>query len=189
MGLMLNERINALACARKETFRDVGAAGESEGIKAMRLATWSGSVLPALRRAMAEHPILSDAAIKLEGEINDRFEVLISGDGWDRTGYLPRGPLVSAIVGFCEAFARDAAREAGAIPRAPSSFPLLDAPVDRKIIDRQWAQLLGVAPSDPDPMQWPARHDRAAASRGQAEWLRLEVCWPRDDLQVIESRS
>jgi hypothetical protein len=39
MGLILNERIDTLALARKETFRDVGAAGESDGIKALRSAS------------------------------------------------------------------------------------------------------------------------------------------------------
>lgn len=111
MGLMLHERIDALALARKETFRDVGAAGESEGIKAMRLATWEATVWPALRRAMADHPELHGAKVKLETSTPTAFEVMLHGEGWDFTLNVCRGPLVVDIVVDCAVLASCAASE------------------------------------------------------------------------------
>ena len=105
MGLMLNERCNADEIAKKMTFRDACAAHESDGIKALRLASWEATVLPLLRRAMAEHPELRDARVKLERDGGDAtFEVKLHGGNWDHSSWpirRHRGRLRRARGGRC----------------------------------------------------------------------------------------
>ncbi len=76
-----------------------------------RLASWDATVLPALRRAMSEHPELRDARVKLERDGGDAtFEVKLHGGNWDRTANIRRGRFAD-IAGDCAALAEAAAAE------------------------------------------------------------------------------
>lgn len=75
------------------------------------LATWDSTVLPALRRAMAEHPVLRGAGVKLEGEGStlQSFSARITYEGGSYASNVRRGPLVADIEKSCVRLATNAA--------------------------------------------------------------------------------
>jgi hypothetical protein len=76
------------------------------------------------------------------------------------------------------ALAAKAAEAVRALPKPvrATSFPLLDTPLDRAQLDRQWARALGVAP--PEPYRWrtsaPAARPEHLARQGRRTGLDVE---------------